>query len=67
MPNNWILHVKEYASKHNVSYRNALRDASSSYKQTGGSVSSSYVSKLIATDKFSIDKIKKPSEYLINK
>ena len=67
MSNTWILHVKDYATKHNVSFKDALRNASLSYKQKGGSVSSSFVSKLIATDKFDMDKIKKPSEYLINK
>jgi len=28
----WLNYVKEYATKHNISYKQALRDASPSYK-----------------------------------
>ena len=29
---NWLNYVKDYATKHNISYKQALRDASPSYK-----------------------------------
>jgi hypothetical protein len=28
----WLEYVKDYATKHNISYKQALRDASPSYK-----------------------------------
>jgi hypothetical protein len=28
----WLNYVKDYATKHNISYKQALRDASPSYK-----------------------------------
>ena len=28
----WLNYVKDYATKHNISYKQALRDASTSYK-----------------------------------
>jgi mRNA-degrading endonuclease HigB of HigAB toxin-antitoxin module len=28
----WLNYVKDYATKHNISYKQALKDASSSYK-----------------------------------
>jgi hypothetical protein len=31
-PSNWILHVKSYAQKNNISYKQALKEASPSYK-----------------------------------
>ena len=31
-PSNWILHVKSYAQKHNIPYKQALKEASPSYK-----------------------------------
>ena len=31
-PSNWILHVKSYAQKHSIPYKQALKDASPSYK-----------------------------------
>jgi hypothetical protein len=31
-PSNWILHVKSYAHKHSIPYKQALKDASPSYK-----------------------------------
>jgi DNA adenine methylase len=40
MPNKWIEYVKSYASKHNMSYRDALRDSKckAGYKKVGGAV-----------------------------
>ena len=32
--NNWIEHCKKYAKEHNVSYRQALKDAKASYKKS---------------------------------
>lgn len=32
MPNSWITHVKEYASKNNVSYKEAMSKSKASYK-----------------------------------
>lgn len=34
MPSSWINHVKEYSKKHNVSYKEALKKAGSTYKKT---------------------------------
>ena len=31
-PSNWIIHVKAYAQKHNMPYKQALKEASPSYK-----------------------------------
>jgi hypothetical protein len=38
MANSWIQHVKEYASKHGMSYRTALKDpqCKAAYKQVDG-------------------------------
>jgi hypothetical protein len=33
MVNKWIAHVKAYAKKHNISYKDALKKAKSSYKK----------------------------------
>ena len=33
MPSAWITHVKSYAKEHNISYREALKKASSTYKK----------------------------------
>jgi len=45
MTNSWIEHCKEYAKKHNVSYRQALKDAKPSYK--GGSLKSKVIKKVM--------------------
>ena len=34
MPSAWISHVKKYAKDNNISYKEALKKASSSYKKT---------------------------------
>ena len=34
MPSSWINHVKEYAKTHNISYKDALKKASSTYKKS---------------------------------
>lgn len=36
MPNRWIIHVQSYAKHHGVSYKQALKDAKSSYKTGAG-------------------------------
>jgi len=36
MGSDWILHVKEYAKKHNCSYRDAMKKAGSTYKSGRG-------------------------------
>lgn len=33
MPNDWISHVKKYQEEHNVSYKQAMKDAKDSYKK----------------------------------
>ncbi len=34
MPSAWITHVKNYAKKHNISYKEALKKSASSFKKT---------------------------------
>jgi len=34
MPSAWITHVKQYAKDHNITYRDALKKAGSTYKKT---------------------------------
>ena len=34
MPSAWITHVKQYATEHKISYREALKKAGSTYKKT---------------------------------
>ena len=34
MPSAWITHVKQYAKDHNLTYRDALKKAGSTYKKT---------------------------------
>ena len=34
MPSAWITHVKQYAKEHNITYREALKKAGSTYKKT---------------------------------
>ena len=34
MPSAWISHVKQYSKDHNMSYKEALKKASSTYKKT---------------------------------
>jgi hypothetical protein len=34
MPSSWITHVKTYAKEHNITYREALKKAGSTYKKT---------------------------------
>ena len=33
MPNEWISHVKKYQEEHNVSYKQAMKDAKDTYKK----------------------------------
>ena len=34
MASAWIAHVKQYAKKHNMSYKDALKKAGSTYKKS---------------------------------
>ena len=34
MPSAWITHVKAFAKEHNITYREALKKAVSTYKKT---------------------------------
>ena len=34
MPSSWITHVKQYAKDHNITCREALKKAGSTYKKT---------------------------------
>ena len=34
MPSSWITHVKQYAKDNNISYKDALKKAASSYKKS---------------------------------
>lgn len=52
MPNNWVEHVKSYATSNNVTYKEALSKAKDSYKKPEKEVKKSKLSK----------KIKKPEE-----
>ena len=45
MANPWITHVKQYAKTHNISYREALKRAKSTYKKKGGKVKGGKVKK----------------------
>jgi hypothetical protein len=38
MSNNWIEHVKAYSKKNNVPYKQALKDAKTTYKKSGSKV-----------------------------
>ncbi len=41
MNNNWLEHVKQYQQEHNVSYKEALKLASKTYKISGGGTGAS--------------------------
>lgn len=62
----WIEHVKSYQRQHKCTYKDALRLAKSSY-QTGGSIKSGYIKRLIAEHKFDLAKIVNPSKHLLSK
>lgn len=66
MNNSWIFHVKQYALQHNVSYKQAMTLAKSSYNQIGGSANSGYIQRIIAEKKpkFEIEKVKQPSQWI---
>lgn len=71
MSNPWINHVKQYSHNKNMTYGQAMKcpDCKNSYDKShsGGSMQSNVVSKMIATGKFDINKMKNPSPWLINK
>ncbi len=67
MTNPWIDHVKQYANAHNLSYREALSKAKPTYNPTGGSRNSDIVKALIGKNKFDINRVNDPSEYLLKK
>lgn len=60
----WIQFVKQYQHDNNCSYKEALSGASKIYssQKIGGSMNSGYIRKLLAQDKFDINKIKKPEK-----
>ena len=62
----WIAHVKAYQKLHGCTYKEAMTRSKASY-QTGGSAKSSYIRRLLAEQKFDLNKIKNPSNYLRNK
>ena len=71
---NWIKHVKDYASKHNIRYKDALSNPqckASYHKQYMGNGASPYqmMSAIIAKGKFDINRVRGNiiSPYLINK
>ncbi len=70
MPNPWIEHVKNYAKDHNLSYKDALKEAKSSYKTdiAGGARDPSAVVRAIYgknRKKFNIDRVQNPSKHLL--
>jgi|688.fasta_scaffold250961_1 hypothetical protein len=71
MINNWIEFVKIYAEEYDLSYKEALKEAKYSYRktQTGGSIKSNYIAKLVASknDKFDIKRVKNPSQNLLTR
>ena len=71
MVNPWIEHVKKYAKDHNLSYRNALSEAKTSYKtkMTGGQRDPSSIVRAIYGNnrkKFDVNKVHNPSKHLTN-
>lgn len=66
MANDWIEHCKKYQKEHNLSWRDTLKEAKTTYKTTtGGNVISNIIYN--NPEKFDINKIKNPSENLIKK
>lgn len=66
---NWINHVKNYAEENNISYKEALTEAKTSYQQLkGGSARSDIVARILVNNpkKFNPNKIKNPSKYIKN-
>jgi hypothetical protein len=55
--NNWIEFVKQYAEEHNLSYREAMKEAKNHY-QSGGSLKSNFVRHIIYKENFNPDLIK---------
>ncbi len=66
MANDWVEHVRQYAREHNMSYREAMKDAKQSYGGNEGGQSAGFVKRLIAEGKFDIKKMKNPSQDLID-
>ena len=63
--NNWIKFVKEYQQQHNISYKQALKEAKEHY-QNGGSVQSQAVSRFIYKKGFNPNKVKNASNFIKN-
>lgn len=62
--NPWISHVKQYAADNNLSYKDAMKQAKTTYQKVGGSKQSGYVRKMVATKNLDITKVRKPSKNL---
>jgi len=62
--NPWISHVKKYALDNNLSYKDAMKQAKSTYQKVGGSKQSGYVRKMVAMKNLDITKVRKPSKNL---
>ena len=64
----WINHVKQFSKEHNMTYKESLQhpECRESY-HNGGSIKSNFISKMIATKQFDINKIKNPSQHLKTK
>lgn len=62
--NPWISHVKQYAADNNLSYKDAMKQAKSTYQKVGGSKKSGYVRKMVAMKNLDITKVRKPSKNL---
>jgi len=69
MTSEWINHVKQYAQEHNLSYKEALSQASQTYHKQGGSVKSDFIRNIIYTDKFNPKKMKRnnKSKFIMKK
>lgn len=62
--NPWISHVKTYALEHNLSYKDAMIQAKTTYKKIGGSRKSGFIKQMIKNKTLDISKVKKPSKNL---
>jgi hypothetical protein len=60
---NWIDHVKKYQSENNVTYKEALIEASKTY-QKGGSLKSEMIKRFIYKKGFDGSKVNNPSDFI---
>ena len=61
----WINHVKKYQTAHNVTYKEALQQASKTY--SGGSLKSNYIRNIIYKKNFDVNKMRQPSNHILKK